>query len=374
MSNATLDAAVARAAQAATQPSLVFPPTGDAVRRRVVIGDPQAPLTTFLGILDRHALLGDDGTLKPEIHLISVGDHFDFGGAERADDAAQDGLQLLAWLAAHDDSRTTIIAGNHDLGRVGEMISFDDATFRRVRERAVRVYTARNIEEERALLARYPALPSAEIAARDFSAYTVAQRELVTRLLRTRRFRLAIAHEGDRLVCHAGVTTRDVTARDAPSIAAELDQRLYDAVDDWDGTTPLTIPGLHTPGSSTDGEGGGALYHRPAIGGDPQDFDGPTRRRFDPRLLPVGVTQIVGHIRDNKCRKLLGPACVDGEEATDGPLRYMSVAPDGSMRYGFERPSTMSHVDRTMVFVDGGMGYGGAPRYELLDLDTLRPV
>jgi hypothetical protein len=88
----------------------------------------------------------------------------------------------------------------------------------------------------------------------------------------------------------------------------------------------------------------------------------------------VGITQIVGHIRDKKCRSLLAPHCDPEETATDGPLRYLVVAPDGAMRYGFARPATTASSDRTMIFVDGGMGYGGAPRYELLDLDTLAPL
>ena len=373
MSNA-IRAAQARAAEAAESPALQFEPTGDAVRRRVVIGDPQAPLRTFLEILDRHSLLADDGTLAPGVHLTSVGDHFDYGGVKVADAAAADGLHLLAWLAAHDASRTTLIAGNHDLGRVGEMISFDDDTFRRVRERAADVYAKGDAADERAFLSDHPALPTSEIAARDFAAYNVAQRELVSRLLRTKRFRLAVAHDGDRLVCHAGVTTHDVKARDAASIAAELDERFDAAIDAWDGTSPFTIEGFHTPGNANDGEGGGALYHRPAARGDPADFSGPFKRRFDPRWLPVGVVQIVGHIRDEKCRKLLRGFCAPDEEPTDGPLRYLTVAPDGHMQYGFARPATMSGADRTMIFVDGGMGYGGAPRYELLDLDTLGPA
>ena len=374
MSNATVRAAVARAKEAADAPGLVFDGGLDAVRRRVVIGDPQAPLATFLEILDRHTLLGDDGTLAPGVHLTSVGDHFDFGGADRAASAATDGLRLLAWLAAHSEERTTIIAGNHDLGRVGELVGFDDRAFRTARARAVRAYRNRDALEERALLARYPALPSAEIAARDFAAFSVPQRELVTRLLRARRFRLALAHGPDRMVCHAGFTTKEVEANDANTIANELNGRLFEATDSWDGKTPFVIPGVHTPGNAKRGEGGGALYHRPSTGSDPASYEGPFRRRFDPRTLPRGVTQIVGHIRDNKCRALLANHCDPTEASTDGPIRYLVVADDDSIRYGFSRPTAFAPSERSMIFVDGGMGYGGAPRYELLDLDTLAPL
>src|SRR5687768_14339399 len=40
--------------------------------RRLAIGDPQAPLTTFLEILDRNDLLADDGRLHPEVFLATL--------------------------------------------------------------------------------------------------------------------------------------------------------------------------------------------------------------------------------------------------------------------------------------------------------------
>lgn len=338
----------------------------DTVRRDVVIGDPQAPLSTFLGILDRHGLLGADGTLVEDVHLTSVGDHFDYGGADRARAAARDGTALMAWLAAHHASRVTIIAGNHDLGRVGELAGFDDATFRVAQERAVRVYASGDVEAEAALLAAYPALPSAEIAARDFSSFEVRQRDLVTRLLRTGRMRLARA-VGQRLIVHAGVTRSDVEGDDAGAIATWLNDRLDAAVATW-SSGPFVIEGLHHPGNARDGEGGGVLYHRPAWpGADRRWFEGPSRRRFDPMDLPRGVVQIVGHIRDRKCRALLGV----GGDAIDGPLRVLRVP-----HRTYERGTIESVADdeAAMVFVDGGMGYGGAQRYELLDLETMRAL
>ncbi len=338
----------------------------DTVRRDVVIGDPQAPLKTFFEILDRHGLLAADGTLAADVHLTSVGDHFDYGGVERARDAARDGTALLSWLAAHDAAQVTIIAGNHDLGRVGELAGFDDVGFRVLQERAVRVYRSGDPEAEAALLAAYPTLPSAEIAARDFSSFEVRQRELVTRLLRSRRMRLARA-VGDRLVVHAGVTRNDVEGDDAESIAAWLNGALDAAVDAWTGG-PFVIDGLHHPGNARDGEGGGVLYHRPAWpDADRRWFDGPFRRRFDPMELPRGVLQIVGHIRDRKCRALLG---VDGE-AIDGPLRVLRI-PDGTYERGTVK--SVGAEEAAIVFVDGGMGYGGAARYELLDLETMRAL
>ncbi len=338
----------------------------DTVRRDVVIGDPQAPIRTFFEILDRHGLLGTDGTLAEGAHLTSVGDHFDYGGLDRAADAARDGLLLLGWLAAHDASRTTILAGNHDLGRVGELAAFDDTRFATAQRRAARVYGSGDAEAEAAFLAAYPELPSSEVAARDFSAFTVAQRELVTHLLRSRRMRMARA-VGSKLIVHAGVTRNDVEGDDASSIAAWLDQRLDAAVDAWtDG--PLVIEDLHYPGNASDGEGGGVLYHRPAWPhGDTRWFSGSYRRRFDPMQLPRGVLQIVGHIRDRKCRALLGV----GGAAIDGPLRVLRVP---QRTYEFGTVEAVGEDEAAMVFVDGGMGYGGAPRYELLDLTTMQPV
>ena len=55
------------------------------------------------------------------MQLVSIGDHFDWG--ERADrpTARKSGLALLSWLSAHPADQVVVIAGNHDLGRVGEL-------------------------------------------------------------------------------------------------------------------------------------------------------------------------------------------------------------------------------------------------------------
>ena len=75
---AVVEAALARAYDAATrQPALLGAPDGGTRQRRVVIGDPQAPLPRVLSILARHGLLGSDGRLLDSVQLISIGDHFD---------------------------------------------------------------------------------------------------------------------------------------------------------------------------------------------------------------------------------------------------------------------------------------------------------
>ena len=46
-------------------------------RRHVAMGDPQAPFATVLAVLDRHGLLKNDGQLRDDVQLVSMGDHFD---------------------------------------------------------------------------------------------------------------------------------------------------------------------------------------------------------------------------------------------------------------------------------------------------------
>ena len=78
---------------------------------------------------ERHALLGPDGALRPEVQLLSVGDHFDWGGVHERARVAHSSLQLVAWLASHPADQAVLLLGNHDLGRVGELAHFSDAAF-----------------------------------------------------------------------------------------------------------------------------------------------------------------------------------------------------------------------------------------------------
>jgi hypothetical protein len=98
----------------------------------------------------------------------------------------------------------------------------------------------------------------------------------------------------------------------------------------------------------------------------------PPRRRFDPRRLPLGLTQAIGHIRDAKCRTLLRPWC-SLDPAADGPLRYLRT--DGeSVLYAQGTPTSAAPAAATMLFLDCGMSYVAPERYELLDLDSWRPA
>jgi len=297
-----------------------------------------------------------------------MGDHFDWGAAADAERAAADGVALFSWLAAHAPDHVTMIAGNHDLGRVGELAFFDDATFRDVRTKARAAYDEKDPSKSRAmeveLVQEHPALPSAELAARDFAAFCVKQRELVASAIDAGRLVAARAWNDHVLLLHAGITDRELDVlglvgeerQSAQSIAAALNAALHDARIG----RPLTMPGLHEPGSSAHGEGGGMFYHRPTSRRVP---DG-NRRRFDPRTMPKGLTQVVGHIGDEKCRELM-PAWSSGD-TLDGVVRTLSLDDSEPIyRIGIHQGSTR------VIFTDGGMNRTPSSRYQLLDLTNL---
>jgi hypothetical protein len=338
----------------------------------VAIGDPQAPLATFFAVLDRHGLRGKDGRLAPDVMLVSMGDHFDWGTSDQVARATEDGLAQLEWLAAHDEKQVVLIAGNHDLGRVGELARFDDAAFANAREEASRIYRDGNVDgaPQRAFLERWPDLPTAELAARDFSAFRTAQRDLVAALLRVGRFRLAWAATDELLLLHAGVTAPQLSGlgidpnSGAHAIARMLNARLDDAVRAWVGPPArFEIPAVHRPGSAALGEGDGILYHRAA-------FE-MRARRFDPRELPRGLVQGIGHVRDKKSRELLGSTWTDGAPPEDGPLRHL-VTDGHDVRYRRGLPERIDLSLATMLFLDGGMNHTTPDRYEILELDALR--
>ena len=341
--------------------------------RHVAMGDPQAPFSTVLGVLDAHRLLHSDGRLRADVQLISMGDHFDWGRpAERAQ-ATTDGVKLLSWLAAHLPEQVVIIAGNHDLARVCELAPFaTDEAFELAFARASAAYRAGDVDltAERAFLEAYPHVPDAECLARDFSCFSTEQQRLVTELLRTGRLTLAHEHAGLLLV-HAGVTTGDfaligATPVDAASAARALNDFLAERVKRWSHGT-LDLSPLHQPGSATRGMARGALFHRPAFPkADPQ-FEGPPRRRYDPRQLPAQFPQAIGHIRDKKARELLG-AWGDGATPVDGPIRSLRVEAE-TVRY-----ETGAMTDARLYFLDCGMSHTKPERYELFDLDARRPL
>ncbi|MBN1210561.1 MAG: transcriptional regulator [Myxococcaceae bacterium] len=350
-------------------------------RLRVAIGDPQADITRFLAILDRHGLLGEDGWLRPDVQLVSVGDHFDWGKAHEREAVARSALRLVAWLAAHPADQAILLTGNHDLGRVGELADFTDATFAEAQGEADRIYDGDDTDEvrERAFLDRFPQVPTVELVARDFSAFREEQRAWITHLLRERRLRMAYAAGPDLLVLHAGVTREDLGVvglpeerhSDARAVADALNRALDAAVEAWTGGR-LIIPGLHYPGSAAYGEGRGIFYQRPSLRPEEAERTKPTpRRRFDPRRLPAGLTQVVGHTRDKRSRELL---CLPGE-VRDGVLRHL-VTDGERVSYAHGAPAKADPREAVLLFTDGGMRESPVEAYELFDLDsraTARP-
>ncbi|HEX2730024.1 MAG TPA: metallophosphoesterase [Polyangiaceae bacterium] len=355
--------------------------------RTLAIGDPQAYIERVFEVLHAHGLLGREGWLAPDVQLISMGDHFDFGRADEREATAESGELLLGWLAAHPPQQVTLLTGNHDLGRVGELLPFSDDEFRKASNEANELYTQaklgkRDSAAEQAFIARYPTLPSVEIAARDLASFKTSQRELVQRLLRERRLRLATHHNGW-LLNHAGVTREHLRAIAVPErdqadpalVSAGLNAALDAAVKDWlrQPTTPFAIESLHRPGCAEDGEAGGVLLHRaeqPRAGHRQEGTPDLYARRYDARRIPHGLTQVVGHVRDPKSRSLLGTWSQD-DAAPEGPLRSL-VINSGMPRYAWGTEQLYEGATG-MVFTDGAMAQTPPERYELVDLDAHKP-
>jgi hypothetical protein len=212
-------------------------------------------------------------------------------------------------------------------------------------------------------------VPDAECLARDFSCYSAEQQRLVTGLLRSRRLRLAHAHEG-LLMVHAGVTEADFALlgevpTSATAAAEQLNAFLAERVPRW-RSGALDLTPLHQPGSVAGGVARGVLFHRPAVPSSDPQFHGPPRRRFDPRGLPAAFPQAIGHIRDKKCRELLG-AWADGSAPADGSLRSLCI--DGeSVTYVKGTPA-----EARLYFLDADMNHLPPEHYELFDLERRQP-
>lgn len=386
MPSKTVENAIERARAAGASPIVTPSPDGKKRTRRLAIGDPQASLDKFFAILDAHRALAPSGWLADDVFLVSMGDHFDWGKREDRDRATSEGTALLAWLAMHAPDQVALILGNHDLGRVGELARFSDRTFAVARSEADVIYGDGKKEGDTALEARFrqlhPDLPTTEIASRDFSTFSVAQRTLVEALLDEKRFRIAYAVTPRVLLCHAGVTNDELDAigmselarGDATLIADALNGALDESLEKWDGQSPLALGPLHLPGSAKTGEGRGIFYHRPSNPAfeDAALFEGPPRRRFDPRRIPRGIVQAIGHIRDGKCRTLLRN-WHDGAAAADGPLRHL-VTDGRDVHYARGVPPRWDKATAGMIFTDNGMSHANASEYELLDLTMLAPA
>ena len=244
----------------------------------VVLGDPQAPIACLFAHLDAQQLLTDDGWLKPDIGLICVGDYFDFA-AEDSEDAGYQGVQFLAWLAAHDPAQTTLLMGNHDVERV---MSFAGCTSDRYRESQAacrEMLLLRTPEARRAFRVAWVEAHTGHpptVAAHDYRSFVPAQSDMVRRLLLQGRMTLATtamdASGRTFLVTHAGVTRRELGLVGASANPFDCSQRLNrflaDAVDrvrsSWAalGHQPLDLSPLYH-GWESHRPNGGLLIHRP---------------------------------------------------------------------------------------------------------------
>ena len=310
--------------------------------RTFAIGDPQASPARVFEVLARYRLLGDDGWLARDVQLVSMGDHFDYEGS-----GPSDGIAVLSWLAAHAPEQVTVLFGNHDAARVME---FSDAPGN---------------------------LPAPGLVERDYASFAIPQRALVERLVRARRFALAATATRDGrplLLTHAGVTEREVAllgvdARPEP-IARALAAAFEGAI--ARGVSPLDLAPLHIAGAKrredpATPEGGGLLYHRPADPAHskhPADFD-PTRpRRFDPRALPRGLAQVVGHSGDARNRRMM-PAWLAPDLPPYASVRTLVVGDDIVYRAGVTLV-----VPTPLILVDPELAYHDAADITLLALDA----
>lgn len=344
------------------------------------MGDPQAPFEKVLALLDGHGLLGDHGTLREEVVLVSLGDHYDWGGADRRAEAADDAEDLVRWLAHHPPDQVILILGNHDLTRVSELGGYDDAGFEAALAEAREAYRDGDPDPEREarFLDRHPAFPSAEMAARDLASFRESSRAQVVELARQDRWRVGWAAGPDLLVTHAGIGRGDLEVlgvrpdAGAAALAAALDEAVLPALRAWEPGTRFEVPGLHRPAGREHGAGAGIFYQHAAHPSSIEDPGAQPRRRFDARELPRDLTQVVGHVRDGRCRSLLGPWVADPGER-DGVIRHLLAAgEDVVYRQGAPPPARPG--EGRVVFVDPRLSVAPVEECQLLDLDTLAPL
>lgn len=362
--------------------------------RIFVMGDPQAPFAKTRDVLDAHGALAGD-RLASDVVLVSIGDHFDYDLNDPAT-AAAEGLRTLRWLVDHDPAQVILLLGNHDASRVMELATITDAEFTAARVLARSIDATEKVDGKAAAAERvvrefvpaFPQLPPPGVVGRDYASFTTEQRALVMELLLAGRFHLALTGEltdgREVLITHAGVTTRELGMLGVPAtppfIAAALAADLATAIDrvrdDWQRgeLAPLSLAPLHVTGSPGE-EGGGLLYHRPS-NPDRDDADpawalAPTRpRRFDPRTLPRGITQVVGHTGHAKAMHELGPWVSPGARRRQhGGIRTLRVSDDGINYDLGVAPPAPGVAD--VIMIDGELRRVAAHEVALLELSRL---
>jgi hypothetical protein len=302
-----------------------------------------------------------------------------------------EGMRTLRWLAAHPLDQVVLLAGNHDLSRVQELGLETDQSFADARARALAIRAKKDAgEDTRALEAafaeRFPAIPTPELARRDYLSFTEAQRAFVQQLLVDGRLRLGHAarlSSGEPvLLTHAGITARELAMigldanADPHAIADALNAYLARAVDRVAGAwsrgerVQLDLAPLHVFGRSGR-EGGGLLYHRPARPGRPGsnaawEFHPEAPRRYDPRALPGGLVQISGHSSHKKCRRELEGWVMPSAGYEGGGLRTLFASGDRVAYEGTIVPPREGFA--TMYLIDAEMNATEPARYDLLAL------
>lgn len=361
--------------------------------RTFVMGDPQAPFSKVLEVLSWHRALDGD-RLAEDVVLVSIGDHFDYD-LHNPGVCAREGLQILRWLASHDPEQVVLLLGNHDAARVMELAMLGDDEFERARLLARSIdETARTAGAEAAaertrteFVPRFPELPPPGVIGRDYASFTTEQRALVQELLLCGRFRLACTAElpdgRDALLTHAGVTARELAMLgspriDARAIADALEAKLAAAIADVRATwtrgarAPLSLEPLHVTGAHGE-EGGGLLYHRPS-NPEHENVDkawglSPSRpRRFDPRTLPTGLTQIVGHSGHAKCVYELGPWVAEAAKTRKhGGIRTLRVSGE-QVQYDLGVAPRGTDAMAELILIDGELRRVPATEVALLPL------
>ncbi|MEO6775168.1 MAG: hypothetical protein ABI467_19545, partial [Kofleriaceae bacterium] len=197
----------------------------------------------------------------------------------------------------------------------------------------------------------------------------------------------SLASRADVLVTHASVTERELALlglaglRDAHAIALALREFLAAALERvrpaWQRgeLVPLELAPLHVAGG--DGcEGGGLLYHRPSNPATGALFDKLRPRRFDPRTLPRGLTQIAGHSGHAKCVYELGEWVTPAARARKhGGVRTLIVDGD-HVTYDLVTAHAPFPIARgsdiaELVLVDGEMRRVATDEIELLPIASL---
>ena len=355
-------------------------------RRWFAIGDPQTTFEKFLGILGQHDLLDEKGSLREEVGLVSIGDHFDFQSHDKKPlaDTGRDGEDILRWLAGHPADQVVILLGNHDTARVMELAFESDESFAAARALAAECKAeAPPAEKTREFVATYPRIPTPGIAHRDYSAFAVSQRKLVQQLLLARRMRLAcLGHHAGKpaLLTHASITSAQVeelgVEPHAAALVDALEARLHAAVarvrGAWerDELAALSLEPLHFAGRGGR-EGGGLLYHRASQKEDASGSGAPvSRRKFHPSHLPRGLVQVQGHCGHHKCLEeladWLGPSATERDR---GGLRTLAA---GESRIVYDAGIAPARdEDATVYFIDIEMNWPSVTDYPLFALESV---